>query len=288
MKNPQVEPRSPRRQSHKYVIVTGDDFGLNSKTNEAIEQLHQEGVLTQTSLMVNERGVDEAVRIARRNPALHVGLHLTLCLGQGSPRSRGTRLVDGAGALCGSPALAGLRYAFGPGMEALLAGEIEAQFGRFRDLGFPPTYWDGHTHLHLHPRVMRLTVPVAQGAGFRAVRLVREAGPGMLRAIFRGLSAAAAGRLRAASIHAPRRIYGLRDTGRMTTDRVAGAIEAIAALEPMADMTGPDWSEIYLHPGAEPEPLDAVALLALLREKEIALGHAGTMVSGAFPGDGVA
>ena len=263
--------------------MTGDDFGLNSKANEAIEQLHQAGLLTQTSLMVNEQGVDEALRIARRNPGLCVGLHLTLCLGSGSPSLRGTPLLNGAGELPASPAMAGLRYAIERRLRRHLEREIEEQFARFMSFGFAPAYWDGHTHLHLHPLVMKLALPMAGAAGFKAVRLVHEEGGGMLPAVFRLLSRAAGPQLRAAGIRAPNRIYGLRHTGRITTARFASYIDAIAALAPgPARPTGAseratDWSEIYLHPGAEPEPLDTGLLLAALREKEIVLGHAGEL-----------
>lgn len=275
MKTTEVELQSADRQSHKCLIVTGDDFGLNSKANEAIEQLHQAGLLTQASLMVNEQGVDEALRIARRNPKLRVGLHLTLCLGAGSPSLRGTPLLDDSGRLPASPAVAGLRYALQRGLSKHLEHEIAEQFARFLGLGFAPTYWDGHTHLHLHPVVMKLAVPRACDAGFGAVRLVREEGPGMLQAIFRLLSHTASPRLMAAGIRAPDRIYGLRHTGKITTTRFAHYIEAINALPRPAGRA--DWSEIYLHPGAEPEPLDAGLLLAALREKEIQLGHFGKM-----------
>lgn len=269
----QVEPRNARRQSQKFLIVTGDDFGLNTKANEAIEQLHQAGLLTQTSLMVNEAGVDEALRIARRNPGLRVGLHLTLCLGKGSPCSSGTRLVDAAGQLSRTPAGAGIAYALRRGLRAALAGEIEAQFERFLALGFPPLYWDGHTHLHLHPLIMKWTVPVAQAAGFRAVRLVREAGWGLLPGVFRLLSQVALPQLHAAGIAVVGRIYGLQKTGQITTAQFTRYIEAIATTE----HNGNAWSEIYLHPGAEPEPLDAAVLLRTLGEKEIVLGHAGEL-----------
>ena len=158
MNDPQVATRPADRQCRKCLIVTGDDFGRSAEVNEAVERFHRAGLLTQASLMVNEPGVEEAVRIARRNPGLTVGLHLTLCSGRASGK---TPLADGRGFLPPSPAWAGLRYAFDRALRPALRAEIEAQFEAFAGLGFPPVYWDGHTHLHLHPAVFDLTLPVA-------------------------------------------------------------------------------------------------------------------------------
>ena len=113
----------------KQLILTADDFGRSAAVNAEIERWHRAGALTQASLMVNEPGAEEAVAIARKNPALRVGLHLTLCDGRAS---------DGR-VMQRSPALSGLKFAFFPGARAWLRREIAAQFARFRALGFGPT-----------------------------------------------------------------------------------------------------------------------------------------------------
>lgn len=186
--------------------------------------------------MVNEGGVEEAVRIARRNPGLVVGLHLTLCCGRGS---RVSSLTDAAGNLPASPAGAGLRYAFRPGQGEALKAEIGAQFHRFRELGFPPIYWDGHTHLHLHPDVLKQTLPFA--GDFQVMRLVLEKGFGLLRAIFRSLSAAARPKLDPRGIAYVDRTFGLNETGQMDT----------RVMERFLVKAPEGWSEIYWHPGAD-------------------------------------
>ncbi len=246
----------------KHLILTGDDFGRSSAVNEAIERHHRAGLLSQASLMMNEPAVDEAVRIARRNPALCVGLHLTLCDGLAA---RLSSITDDAARLPASPALAGLRYAFDPRAAEPLGEEIAAQFARFHALGFPPSYLDGHTHLHLHPVVLRtLLGPLAAG-GFRMLRLVREPknfSPVAL--IFRALSAAARPALHRLGVRVADRVFGLRDTGRMTGERLARLLSRL-----------PDGvSEIYFHPGVEPTEPDAAALHQILAEREIILTSA--------------
>ena len=241
--------------------MTGDDFGLNSRVNEAVERYHQAGLLTQASLMVNEPGVDEALRVARRNPRMLVGLHLVLCAGRAALRSP---LTDAALRLADSPARAGLRYAFSPWLSGPLVAEIAAQFEKFRALGLEPVYWDGHTHLHLHPTVLKLTLPVAAANGFRVTRLVREPGGGMLPWVFRTLSRAAAVKLTRHGIRAVDGVYGLRDTGAMTTARAGQILRTLPE----------GWSELYFHPGAEPEELDASRLVELAMGQGIEFGTA--------------
>lgn len=219
--------------SQRTLIITGDDFGLSPRVNAEIERYHRAGALHQASLMVHAPHVEEAVAIARRNPALRVGLHLVVC-------------ED-------SPAWNGLRLAFCPWQHATLREEIERQFERFRALGFAPTYWDGHMHLHLHPVVLRLTLPIARAHGFTHTRLVREPGPpALLSWIFERLSRAAIPHLRAAGIAFTDRTFGLRDTGRMN----------LAAFQRAFARATSGTNEIYFHPGAEidaPDPKSIVS-----------------------------
>lgn len=224
------------KDNTRRLLLTGDDFGRSSVVNAEIERWHRAGALTQTSLMVNEPGAEEAVAIARRNPDLRVGLHLTLCDGRASDGRMMQR----------SPALSGLKFAFFPGARAWLRREIAAQFAKFRALGFAPTYWDGHTHLHLHPIVLALTLPVAVEHGFRFTRLVREPlargrSRGFLPRVFSILSARAVPKLQAAGIGFAEAVFGLSKSGRMDLDEVRRAAEC--ARERV--------TEIYFHPGAE-------------------------------------
>jgi len=238
----------------KQLILTADDFGRSTQINEAIERACEAGFLTQASLMVNEPAAEEAARIARRHPELCVGLHLTLCDGHASGVSA---LTDAQGNLTTSPARAGLRYAFRSSLGENLREEIRAQFAKFRALGFAPSYWDGHTHLHLHPTILRHTLPIAVEEGFRAVRLVREQGRrSALPTIFRLLSENAIPALRRHDIRFTDRIFGLRDTGRMSTAQIAQVLGTL-----------PDGlSELYFHPGAEPGEIDYAALVPLLAQ----------------------
>jgi predicted glycoside hydrolase/deacetylase ChbG (UPF0249 family) len=105
----------------KWLIVTGDDFGITSGVNRGIVQAHREGILTSTSLMVDRPACEEAAALGRACATLSVGLHLEL------NRDDADRI----------------------------AAELERQLARFIELvGADPTHADSHHDAHYDPRVL--------------------------------------------------------------------------------------------------------------------------------------
>src|SRR5690349_12384439 len=104
--------------------------------------------------MVNEEATQEAVTLAKKNPSLGVGLHLTLLQGHSAlSREDIPLLVNQKGELCECPVLAGFKYFFQPGARAQLRKEIQAQIGKFTATGLKLDHVDSHHHLHMHPTV---------------------------------------------------------------------------------------------------------------------------------------
>ena len=60
------------------VIFHGDDFGITPGVNRGIINAFKQGLLTSTSLMAVGEAAEEAMALARQNPALDVGIHLVL------------------------------------------------------------------------------------------------------------------------------------------------------------------------------------------------------------------
>ena len=144
------ERRSP---STRRLIVNADDFGRSSSINDAVIGAHREGILTTASLMVNEPATDEAVSLARQNPRLGVGLHLTL-----SER----------------PVAAGFKFFFERSLRPQLRSEICAQLEKFRATGLPLDHVNSHHHLHMHPTVIGLLLKCLREMNITRVRLTRE------------------------------------------------------------------------------------------------------------------
>src|SRR6266481_193026 len=123
---------TPAAGATRRLIVNADDFGRSRGINAAVIRAHREGILTTASLMVNEVATDEAVTLARENPRLGVGLHLTLLCGH--PALTGKEipgLLNGDGCFRDNPVSAGFRYFFNRCLRAQLRAEIHAQFEKF-------------------------------------------------------------------------------------------------------------------------------------------------------------
>ena len=104
-----------RPEAVRRLIVNADDFGRSPSINEAVIRAHREGILTAASLMVNGEAADEAVELARQNPRLGVGLHISLVCGASALKpGEIPGLVDARSDFTDKPVLAGLRYFFPP------------------------------------------------------------------------------------------------------------------------------------------------------------------------------
>jgi hopanoid biosynthesis associated protein HpnK len=215
-----------------------------------VERAHRDGVLTAASLMVGERAAPEAVEVARRNPRLAVGLHLTLTDGAPVlPPERIPALVRTDGRFRGDMAGLGVALAASAEARAQLRAEVEAQLAAFRATGLTCDHLNAHKHFHMHPVVAAVAFRAAREAGIRAVRvpweppaLVRAAEPAA-RTAPRALRPFAALLRRLAARHglaAPDRVVGLAWTGAFTADRLAALLPRLPA----------GATEIYLHPAA--------------------------------------
>lgn len=157
------------------LIVNADDFGRSASINEAVIHAHRDGILTTASLMVNETGCDEAVKLARETPKLGVGLHLTLLCGHSAlAPDKISGLVNSRGEFSSNPVSAGIKYFFKPGLREQLRAEIRAQFEKFHATGLQLDHVNGHLHLHLHPTVFDVLMEDAEQLGIKRMRFTRD------------------------------------------------------------------------------------------------------------------
>jgi hopanoid biosynthesis associated protein HpnK len=171
--NRKSEIRNPKLSCR--LIVNADDFGRSHSINQAVIRAHREGILTTASLMVNEPGFDEAVALAKQNPKLGVGLHLTLLCGHAAlPPEKIPGLANPRGEFSSNPVGAGFRYFFNRRLRGQLRDEIHAQFARFHATGLPLDHVDGHLHLHLHPVIFWILMEDAEKLGISRMRFTRD------------------------------------------------------------------------------------------------------------------
>jgi len=237
------------------LIVNADDFGRSTAVNQAVIRAHREGILTTTSLMVNEPGCAEAVALARQNPRLGVGLHLTLLCGRAalSP-GQIPGLVNARGEFTNNPVGAGFRYFFQRDLREQLRAEIHAQFRKFQATGLPLDHVNGHLHLHLHPVIFRILMDAAGPLGIKRLRLTFDPFRLNLRiasghfgyraihaAIFGSLAARARPALARRGIRHTGAVFGLLQNARVDETYVA----RLLPLLPAGD------SELYSHPSLD-------------------------------------
>lgn len=258
----------------KQLIITSDDFGLSSGVNRAVEKGWRDGLLTCASIMPGAAAFDEAVAIARRNPGLQVGLHLTLVQGQSVlPKKSIPELINQAGCFTDNPVAAGMRYFFDRGLFCQLKREIEAQIVRVLDAGIPLTHIDGHLNIHLHPTIFSILIELMPRYGISSFRLSRERlshnlrfdrerrfGKTIERIIFGSLTKKAQPRLDELNIRYATEVKGVLNSGRMTEAYLLKIIEDLQD----------GLTEIYFHPGILPDTEIARRMPDYRHEDELA------------------
>ena len=239
----------------KRLIVTADDFGAAVEVNEAVERAHTHGILSAASLMVSGAAATDAVRRARANPSLRVGLHLVLVDGRPVlPAAAVPALVDAAGNFRNDMARAGAAMFFLPRVRRQLAAEIAAQFEAFAATGLTLDHVNAHKHFHLHPTIASLIVEIGKSHGVKGARVPLEPQSILDRIEKRRASGVVAlttpfaralrRRFRKAGIAVPDQVFGLAWSGALHAERLKGLIEHLPQ----------GLSEIYLHPATGPYP----------------------------------
>jgi hopanoid biosynthesis associated protein HpnK len=261
----------------KRLIVNADDFGFTRGVNAGIRRAFARGILTSTTLMANGDAFDEAVAMARANPALGVGIHLVAVGGRPvADAAEIPSLVDTDGLL--PRTLTDLIKLLARRRVRVehIEREFAAQVERVCRAGITPTHLDSHKHTHTQPLVMTALARVAAGFNIRAVRNPFE----RLRAPFvtgpsartrRGvywkqavMSAAVARRARAFrriigahGLRAPDFFCGVRLTGLLDAEAVRGVIAGLR------DGT----TELMCHPALYDDELEQAAT-RLKRERQ--------------------
>jgi len=135
----------------KRLIVNADDFGWTRGISDGILLAHRDGVVTSTSLMVNQPASDYALVCASQHPRLSVGIHLNLS--DGAPvlqPGKVPSLVNGNGRFHPFAQLHRrlLRWQVSP---SEMESEFRAQIQWMKKRGFAPVHADSHHHVHIYP-----------------------------------------------------------------------------------------------------------------------------------------
>lgn len=146
----------------KKLIINADDFGLTKKVSDAIIEVYKAGNLSSTTLMINMPGTDYAIRLAKENPALGIGLHFNIT--EGKSMMGVSTVTDKNGEFLGKIPL-NKKVTLGNVNLNDIEAELNAQYHYLEKAGIAITHIDSHQHIHMHPKVFPLMADFAKSKG---------------------------------------------------------------------------------------------------------------------------
>ncbi len=112
------------------MIITADDFGFTNDTNTAIINLIKDGLITQTSLMVNQPGTKNAIELIHKYNLTNIGLHFNM--------TQGKSLSDPTITFSKTKSY----------NKEFIKQELEAQIDFFKQHNISLHHLDSHHHIH--------------------------------------------------------------------------------------------------------------------------------------------
>ena len=152
------------RGTAQHLIVNADDYGRTPGVSQGILQAHRLGIVTSTTAMINQPGIEAQLDEALAEPRLGVGLHLVFTAGRPVlPANQAPGLVDSSGCFLDQHSV--WAQAERIPLDQLQA-ELSAQIERFRALaGHLPDHLDCHHFVHLYPPFFQIYADLAADHG---------------------------------------------------------------------------------------------------------------------------
>ncbi|MDR1535739.1 MAG: ChbG/HpnK family deacetylase [Planctomycetota bacterium] len=161
------------------VIFNADDFGASPGINRAVISAFRDGVLNSASLIMNASRTEEAIRLAKENPGLRIGVHLNLTRQRGQKALADPEaiplLAEGGGRLRrGFSGLFLLSLLRGGELRRQAEIEMRAQVEKALASGIRPDHLDSHRHVHMIPALFGTLRRLSADYGITRVRNVNE------------------------------------------------------------------------------------------------------------------
>ncbi len=158
------------------IIINADDYGKNSMINQAIVEAFNKKYITNTTIMANMEGYDEAVLLAKENNFFDkVGLHLNFFYGNPlSNEMKNNSYFTQNGVMTDKNIVKSVKAKFILPKKQKLAIQMEAkkQMEKYIESGFSEMHIDSHYHCHTIFSLYRGGILVeAKQKNFRTIRL---------------------------------------------------------------------------------------------------------------------
>jgi predicted glycoside hydrolase/deacetylase ChbG (UPF0249 family) len=150
--------------TNRQLIVNADDYGRTARVSHGILEAHHNGIVTSTTVMINQPGIEAQLDEALARPRLGVGQHLVFTAGRPVlPASQVPGLVDSRGRFLDQHSVWARAERIPAGQ---LQAELSAQIERFRALaGHLPDHVDCHHFVHLYPPFFQVYADLAASYG---------------------------------------------------------------------------------------------------------------------------
>jgi predicted glycoside hydrolase/deacetylase ChbG (UPF0249 family) len=256
----------------KQLIVNADDYGRAPGVSRGILKAHREGIVTSTTVMINQPGIDVQLAGALACPDLGIGLHLVFSAWRPVlPPDSVPGLVDRDGMFLDHHTL-WARAKEIPVQQ--LRAELGAQIDRFVSLtGRLPDHLDCHHFVYLYPPFFEvyadlaaehhlpLRVPFPPETDFEAAVRTLPFLEGFPHDLLRGMIVTNSTQLRAHGLAHPDYFIGtFFGQEALTRDHVLGLLDTLPG----------GVSELMCHPGLDDPALGQSSYRAE-REAELAL-----------------
>jgi predicted glycoside hydrolase/deacetylase ChbG (UPF0249 family) len=157
------------------IVINADDFGLSQGTNIAIKEGHQKGILTSASLFATTPALSEAIEIAKQNPGLGIGIHLSLTWGKSVlPANQIPLLVDKNGYFFPSYLRLIILSITNQNFLKQVENEFDAQINKLSQLGIGIDHINSQQHVHMIPSLFSIVQKLAQRHRVKYVRYSNE------------------------------------------------------------------------------------------------------------------
>jgi predicted glycoside hydrolase/deacetylase ChbG (UPF0249 family) len=236
----------------KSIIVTADDLGLDPSINRGIIEAYNNGLVTCSALLMNAPSTDEGIEIAKDNPGLEVGIHLSIVEGFSLRNIHSTITSKTAyfeNGIC-------LRRDWKDFLKCYLKGninfkeleeEFELQIMKFKSHFNTIPFLNSTQHLHLLPGIWKIVLKLCKRHEINYVRLPKMTFPDRLwlnKRMFYLLPFSMLGSycrfsIRNTQIQSADFMIGMQFSGSVTVDKLKFILSNLRN----------GTSEIILHPG---------------------------------------
>ncbi len=238
----------------KRIIITADDLGIDKNINRGIIESFNHGLLKSAALLMNAPETEEGIQLARQNPDLETGIHLSIVEGI-SLRGIQSTVTDSLSYFSGKICLIRhwknflSKYALGKIRFSELEEELELQIRSFLKHFETIPFINGTQHMHLMPGVWNIVFRLAKKYKVKAVRLPGLGRPSKLwlnkrlpfLIPFQLLGERGKSDCRKAGIKYPLDVMGMQYSGKTDESKLLLMLQNIHS----------DTSEIVMHPGFE-------------------------------------